>query len=184
MPACSLAALERWWACQMQRATSAAPGRRGAADGAARSLPWQLARRALISRPGAQGDEDEELTKPGQRGIYRDAEWRPGGREELGRRAAAAAATARLQRARSASPESSDAEEQILRMARCCPRPGVPLAGDLVFTLAWNGDAEPFSVQSQCPWLHCTPGVCKRPCTRMQAAQPARRGRAQPQARL
>lgn len=111
---------------------------------------WQVPRRALIGRAGAQGDEDGEPVKPVPRGTHRDGEWRPGGREELGRRAAAAAGSARLQRARSDSPESSDAEEQVLRMARCRPRPCVLPQANHLFALACKVTLSPPAMQPWC----------------------------------
>ncbi|KAK9832535.1 hypothetical protein WJX81_006934 [Elliptochloris bilobata] len=77
---------------------------------AGRVTPRNTAKRMKV------GDEDDEPVKPAAHGARKDTDWRPG-REVLGRRAAAQA-QARLQRARSDSPESSDAEEQVLRMAR------------------------------------------------------------------
>ena len=110
---------------------------------------WQVARRALIGRAGAQGDEDGEPAKAAPRGTHRDGEWRPGGREELGRRAAAVA-TARLQRVCSDSPESSDAEEQVLRMARCRPRPCVLPQASHLSALACKVTLSPPAMQPWC----------------------------------
>jgi len=71
----------------------------------------------LMGRPArAQGEDDGDAPKAAPRGLSRDGEWRPG-RAEPWRRSGARPAP----RPRSHSPESSDTEEQVLRMARRAP---------------------------------------------------------------